>query len=303
MRTALRDFLLDHHLPRALRRRADGPELRVAMFHTGRCGSTVLGEMLAAQGEVFWAGEIFEDMPGRYGALARAPDAPARILRRSQAEPRSLRALVRPGEYPSRYRVYGCETKYRTDQHLRPEWVNLDLPAYIALLEAQGFGRFIVLQRHNHLRKLASGITGKRSGLWHTRTAVRGPAPVALPIEDFRFGPWRGTLLQCLEDLDAQHAHLLAALAGRQVLRLSYEEHISDDPAVAYRAVCAFLGLAARPVRSTLTKTNPFPLRDIVSNWDAVAAALAGTPYAWMLHADLPPAAPPSRSERAATTA
>jgi LPS sulfotransferase NodH len=181
--------------------------------------------------------------------------------------------------------------------------VNLDLSAYIALLAAQGFERFIVLARHNHLRKLVSGIAGKRSGLWHTRTAVRGPAPVPLPVEDFRFGPWRGTLLECLRDLDAQHARLLAELAGRQVLRLSYEEHISDDPGVAYRAVCAFLGLEPRPVRPTLTKTNPFPLRDIVSNWDEVAAVLAGTPYAWMLDADLPPAEPHLRTERVATMA
>lgn len=70
LRAAVRDFLLEHHVPPLLRRGGEEPATRVAMFHMGRCGSTVLGEMLGAQGEVFWAGEIFEDMPGLYGVLA-----------------------------------------------------------------------------------------------------------------------------------------------------------------------------------------------------------------------------------------
>lgn len=70
LRAAARDFLLEHHVPALLRPGGEKPATRVAMFHMGRCGSTVLGEMLGAQGEMFWAGEIFEDMPGRYGAPA-----------------------------------------------------------------------------------------------------------------------------------------------------------------------------------------------------------------------------------------
>lgn len=102
LRAAMRSFLLEHHVPALLRRGGEKPATRVAMFHTGRCGSTVLGEMLGVQGEVFWAGEIFEDMPGRYGALAHKPQAVERILRRSMAEPFSLRPLVRADQYPRR---------------------------------------------------------------------------------------------------------------------------------------------------------------------------------------------------------
>lgn len=289
LRPAARDFLLDHHVPGRRPRDGSVPAMRVAMFHAGRCGSTVLGEMLGAQGEVFWAGEIFEGMTDRYRALARHPQAVDRILRRSMAEPFSLRALVRPGQYPNHYRVYGFETKYRSEQHLRPGWIGQELPAYLARLEALGFDRFIVLHRHHHLRKLVSGIAGFRSGVWHTRTGTAGPVPVDLPVHDFRFGPWRGTLVECLRDLDAQYACLLAALAGRRVLHLNYEEHISADPAVAYRAVCAFLDLPAPLVGASLKKTNPFPLDRSVSNWDEVVGALAGTEYAWMLTRETPP--------------
>ncbi len=261
------------------------------MFHMGRCGSTVLGQMLGAQGDVFWAGEIFEDMPGRYGGLADHPQAVSRILRRSLAEPSSLRALVRPGQYPRRYRVYGFETKYLREQHLRAGWIGLDLRAYLDLLDAQGFDRFIVLHRDHHLRMLVSRAAGLAAGVWHSRTGTAGPAQVELPVVDFAWGAWRGSLLECLRDLDAQHARLLALLDGRRVLHLSYEEHISADPAVAYRAVCDFLGLPAPPVAARLKKTNPFPLHQSVSNWDEVVGALCGTEYAWMLTQELPPTA------------
>lgn len=289
LRPAARDFLLDHHLPGRRPRDGSEPALRVAMFHAGRCGSTVLGEMLAAQGEVFWAGEIFEGMTDRYRGLARHPEAVDRILRRSMAEPFSLRSLVRRDQYPRRYRVYGFETKYRSEQHLRAGWIGQELPAYLARLEALGFDRFIVLHRHHHLRKLVSGIAGFQSGVWHTQTGTGRPVAVDLPVNDFRFGPWRGSLVECLRDLDAQYAHLIATLAGRQVLHLNYEEHVSADPAVAYRAVCAFLGLPAPLVGTRLKKTNPFPLHHSVRNWDEVVSALAGTEYAWMLTHEAPP--------------
>lgn len=261
------------------------------MFHMGRCGSTVLGELLGTQGNIFWAGEIFEEMPDRYGALTRHPLAVPRILRRSMAEPSSLRSLVRRAAYPAIYDVYGFETKYLREQHLRPEGIGLALPAYLALLEAHGFDRFIVLHRHHYLRMIVSRAAGLLTGTWHTKRVLDGPPQVDLSPAGMEWGTWRGTLLGRLRDLDAQHARLLALLEGRHVLHLSYEEHISADPGVAYRAVCDFLGLPARPVAPRLKKTNPFPLHQSVRNWDEVVGALSGTEYAWMLTQELPPAA------------
>lgn len=102
---AMRNFLLEHHIPALLRRGNEKPTTRVAMFHMSRCGSTVLGQMLAAQGEIFWAGEVFANMPNRYAKLMRSLTPVGRILDRSLAEPESLRSLVRRSDYPPRYRV------------------------------------------------------------------------------------------------------------------------------------------------------------------------------------------------------
>jgi len=290
IRSALREWLFEHRKPVFLGGRRGGPDQRVAMFHMSRCGSTVLGQMLAAQGEIFWAGEVFADMPSRYAKLMRLPDAVARILARSVAEPESLRSLVRRSEYPLHYRVYGFETTYLREQHLRAGWIGLDLADYLRLLDAQEFDRFIVLHRHNHLRMLVSRAVAQTTGTWHSRTGTNGPVPVVLPVGELVWGDWRGSLLERLRDQDAQRARLLRLLEGRRVLRLNYEEHISADPGVAYRAVCDFLGLPARPVAPRLKKINPFPLHQNVRNWDEVVGALSGTEYAWMLTRELPPA-------------
>lgn len=290
LRAAARDFLLEHHVPALLRRRGEGPATRAAMFHMGRCGSTVLGEMLGAQGEIFWAGEVFEDMPGRYGSLARKPQAVERILRRSMDEPFSLRSLVRADQYPRHYRMYAMETKYLREQHLRSGWIDLDVPAYLAVLDAHRFDRFIVLQRRNYLRMLVSRAVGRSTGTWHSRAPAAGPAQVELPVTNFTWGSWHGSLLECLRDLDAQYVRLCELLDSRQVLHLTYEEHISADPTVAYRAVCGFLGLQALPVAMHLRKTNPFPLQQSVRNWDEVVDALSDSEFAWMLwHEQSPP--------------
>ena len=72
-------------------------------------------------------------------------------------------------------------------------------------------------------------------------------------------------------------------LAGEDVLELSYEDDIAEDPRAAYARVCTWLGLEVVPAEPDLRRTNPRALREVISNWDEVANGLAGTPYAWML--------------------
>lgn len=177
VRDAVRNFFLDHHVPCLLRRGGAASAAQVAMLHMGRCGSTVLGEMLGSQGDIFWAGEIFEDMHNRYPGITGGSAGVTRILRRSMTEPSSLRSLVRRTAYPATYGTYGFETKYLREQHLRPEEIDMSLTAYLALLKAYGFDRFIVLHRHNYLRMIVSRAAGLTSGAWHTERTIDGPAP------------------------------------------------------------------------------------------------------------------------------
>ena len=52
---------------------------------------------------------------------------------------------------------------------------------------------------------------------------------------------------------------------------------------MAYRSVCEFIGLEAAPVRVPYERVNPFPLQQMVTNYDTIAAALQDTVFEWML--------------------
>ena len=73
----------------------------VAMFHMGRCGSTVLAKMLEQHPRIFWDGEIYERVsPRLYHRLG-----PRGFLRFKQ---------MRAGR-----RFYGFEVKLLKQQHFR----------------------------------------------------------------------------------------------------------------------------------------------------------------------------------------
>ena len=71
-------------------------------------------------------------------------------------------------------------------------------------------------------------------------------------------------------------------LAGKNVLNLTYEDDIEQDPQKAYRSICEFVNMEATKASVNYNKTNPFPLKDIIENFAEVKAALHNTPYEWM---------------------
>jgi hypothetical protein len=89
-------------------------------------------------------------------------------------------------------------------------------------------------------------------------------------------------LVAFLEGFDRFHAALDDVL-GDEALRLTYETDILDDPRQAYLATCRWLDEVPAPVVVRFARTTPFPLRDVIENFDEVAEALHGTPWAWML--------------------
>lgn len=281
---AAKNFLLSHKLTG----KKPVTHSRIAMFHMGRCGSTVLSEMLNQQGEIYWAGEIFENMHFRYGNITKSPNAEIHILNRSMHEPYSLYAMFRGSSYPKNYNAYGFETKYLREQHLSEENVNLPLSKYLEMLEENGFEKFITLDRKNYLRMIVSRGIGKQIGQWHTREVKEKASQAHIPVDTLHWGRWKGSLIDRLRDLDSQHSEMEDLLKNKSSLKLTYEEHISSDPRVAYGLVCRYLGMQANPVTVKLKKTNPFPLNEIISNWTEVSHALSGTEYEWMLTDELP---------------
>jgi hypothetical protein len=239
----------------------------VAMLHAGRCGSSVLADLLDQRPDFHWAGELFENVPPVY--LRMDPE--------HRARERIANAMWRA---PEPY--FGFDSKYLPEQHLHRDLANKSVAGYVELLEELGFGHFILLGRRNHLRRAVSVAVGTKTGQWNTAGQVER-ATVRLDLANFASYGARMPLLDYFRSLDAVHDTVRAALRGRQVLELDYESDIERDPRVAYDKACAWLRLTPQPVQVRLKKINDRQLGDIVENFGDVQALLSGTPYEWML--------------------
>jgi len=64
---------------------------------------------------------------------------------------------------------------------------------------------------------------------------------------------------------------------------VSYEALTGDNSALVYDALLDYLEVDHLPLTSKLVKRNPYPLHELIENYDEVAKALSGTVYSWML--------------------
>lgn len=247
---------------------------QVVMLHTGRCGSTVLADMLNQHPDIFWAGEIFARMTERHPEVEPGPGALDAVIEKSRRQGRQ-----------SGKRIYGFELKYQPHQHLRPEYLDLTVEESVSRLRRLAFSKFIVLHRENYLRQAISVQIGRQQRQWHAKATPSKPTPIELNLEAFRPPPRQMSLLEEFRALEGNYEKLKQLLASDQVLYLSYERDIMDDPRHAYAQCCDFLGVPQDSPQITRARTNPFPYDAMVLNMPAVSALLRNTKYAWMLDA------------------
>lgn len=244
--------------------------MTVAMLHLGRCGSTVLANQIGQHVDIWWDGEIYEEMfRGRIPETALVRD-PFRLLR--------LRRLYAGA------RAYGIEVKFHPRYHLNTPVLDMTPgECYRALREA-GVTHFIVLERTNYLRQQISEEVGRQENRWHRkREEAASLHQIELDPDRVRFGGARISLLDSFQERDENYARIRELVCDAPSLWLTYEDDIRDDPRVGYRKAADFLGFS--PINTHIQKgrTNPFPVADMLRNYDAVASHLRGTSYEWML--------------------
>lgn len=231
----------------------------VVLFHVGRCGSTVLARMLEQHSQVRWGGELFHDIrkttPGYH---------PGRDW---------VRAVIQADQYRQQKGYFGFETKAIW---FREDWLGMTEAQYLALLKELRFTHYIVLNRRNLLRAVVSAMIGFTTRTWHADAAPVGPTPIELKPD---------RLIALLDSYARFYRVLEELLRDKPHLNLTYEDDIESDPLRAYRKTCESLKLTAEPVKVQLARTNPYPLRQMLTNFDTVSALLRATPYEWMLDA------------------
>ncbi|HYO47814.1 MAG TPA: hypothetical protein VEY33_14110 [Gemmatimonadota bacterium] len=242
------------------------------ILNSGRCGSTVLLRMLDAHPRACSRGEVFHRYDTIYGGCPRRPD-PLRYLERE------LRRVGR--------RHFVFSVHFLRAQHLRPDLLDMQLEEFLRVVHGMGVNRIVLLERRNYLRIILSSYAGALREQWHV------PALGESEVKSFVLDPDRVEfarttlpLTAWLEEFERGYAEARGLVAAVSGLYLTYEEDVLPDPGIGHRKLCAVMGLPALDVEVSLRRSNPFPVREMLRNFEKVERHLRGTRFAWMLDAE-----------------
>ena len=241
---------------------------KVAMLHPGRCGSTVVGSLLNQHHLFYWSGEPFEKLMGK-GPLKQE----------------KVVDVIKEREQETISKIYSFATKYPRGMHLSEDCMNQSIPDYISLLTELGYKKFILITRRNHLKRVISILKGRQTGVWHSKVITEKAEVIEIPIHDFEYGiNQKSSIIDYFQIMDNEVALVKDCIGGKPLIHIEYETDIEEDPLEAYRKICEFVGIKSLSPVVKLKKTNPFPLKDMISNFDELKKYLEATPYAWMLN-------------------
>lgn len=254
-----------------------GKSGHVCMIHIGRCGSTVLSNMIEQNFSINWAGELYEPIFKLYGSnrldfnqVLRSEISPIDYLSQDMKEP------TKPTKP-----IYGFEIK---PYHFR--LLKQDPQEYVDLLGELGFTKFILLNRANRLRKIISSLIAHQTGVFHVSPGhfVRSPkTKVFINLESLAIDHDSKTLLEYLQDYDKQWAMVNGIVSDRDLLSLEYSRDIEKGLSVGYGKVSRFLDLPLKTPKVYYKRTNPYPLSELVENYEELCNLLGDTKYSWML--------------------
>jgi LPS sulfotransferase NodH len=275
--------------------------VRFIVLGQGRTGSTMLVQALDSHPAILCFGEIFNastpsisfGVPG----YDRTPGADLEL--RARDPQRFLRERIFCDHGPA---VRAVGFKFHYDHFWRHEGL-------IDILVADRGLKIVHLLRRNRLRTFVSLKIAEATGQWfefppepplasrlkpstltkalrdpkRALAAIRrrlddGPAPPAeraspsrpaimVDEEEFREYCRRGAYSEVRWE-ELMQAH--------EILRISYEDLVSDRD-VKVAQVQQFLGLDPAPTEVSLRKQNPEPLRELISNYDELRLAFAGS--------------------------
>jgi hypothetical protein len=154
---------------------------------------------------------------------------------------------------------------------------HVDPPAFVGWLRRRGY-HVVHLRRRDPVRHALSNINARVHG-FHHRGHLPDSAAAGIHVDTDELLRWIDGLVKN----SAYNDEMLAKFSG--VSTFTYEDDLLDGPAQArtVEAICDVLGLPPLALSSDLVRTTSAPLADLIENYDEVAMALAGTPYARFL--------------------
>ena len=243
------------------------PATPFVILCAARTGSTMLRHMLNSHPDVCCHGEV---MTGRgldgFVGLDRqeAPPLTRALMDLRRSDPR--RFLEERVFDAGRARAVGFKIKY--EELLRPDYAWL-----LEWLKNHREIRVIHLRRENRLKRLISEVTATRVYKLYNVTS-EAERPVAAKIS---LSPQ-----ECLEDFartEERETLFQRHVRHHETLQTTYEAIVSDRDDVR-RRLTEFLGVSPTVLTTPTLKLNPDDLRDVLDDYETLAAALRGTRFA-----------------------
>jgi LPS sulfotransferase NodH len=246
----------------------------VAMFHFGRCGSTVVSELLNQNPDIKWDNELM-NMVGS-GKNQVWDD---------KFENDRLKILL--NRYSrTKEKAYGFETKAIQEADLGRDVLGINFSMYMDYLTKYGMSKFVILKRKNLLKQLFSIeriVQSKKTHYYKGEEKVK--TKLHFDPNNAIYGNYKGDIVSIFETLENQYEVIENELRKRHLdyVILSYEDDIEKNPMDAYTKICDFINVAKSDVVVKQVKIGTTLLLDQISNPEDTINHLNDTPYAWML--------------------
>ena len=243
----------------------------VIMLHIGRCGSTVLANMMDQNPDIVWDGKTARKAHEIYGDAVKKLNVSDWFKKQFSI---------------SGSRFYGFEFKILNDQYVTI--FDKSVPEFLEICKSIGITHFVLLYRTNTLNQAISHYSGMSNKVWHITPGSGKQSSgksFSIDFSHVTSGSGKGLPLpDYLRDIETTKSEIRSILKDQKLLDLEYERDILEDgPQVAYQKTCEFLGISASEVPVRNKKVLARPPSEMVENYDEAVHALSGTEFEWML--------------------
>jgi LPS sulfotransferase NodH len=243
---------------------------KAIILTTQRSGSTFLEDCLQSHPEVYCPGELLVS-----GMGVRVPD----FVYRFRTVTKLTQFAVSGAWYPTRLMDRFFATGDAKARVFKAMYNHVAIPWTRDYIVRNTDIKIIHLRRENLLKQYVSYLLMGRPRVKHWQPHATEPIPavqLTIPPDE---------ALQYMRRTAALYPQYEQILGGHERMQLVYEHMIdgrSLKPEVA-DAVCDFLEISRRPMVSKLVKVNPENLRDMVTNYEELAAAVSRSEFAHLL--------------------
>ncbi len=242
---------------------SDIGRIRAVVLTTQRTGSTFLVECLNSHPDIECASEILIGSPDTFG-----PERRGRFNRTVKIVNILRRGAWRPGNRMSRLYAGGT-ARVKAFKAMYNQLAN---PFALRYLRRNEDIRVLHLRRENLLKAHVSRLLMRKRDRVQTTT----PVDVVTTHVDPR------QAIFSMRKAQSQHERFEALFAGHPRIQIAYEELFdgANLQAITAERICDFLGVARHRMSSRILKLNPESLRDMVTNYDELEAAVSHSEFA-----------------------